>query len=91
MFNIHKDIEKAYTLPAEFYRSSTIFEEVKEKIFTRQWLYVADLSEIPDPGQYVPFTLLEGVLDEPLVLTHDREGHLRCLSNVCTHQRKSYC
>lgn len=30
--------------------------------------------------------LLEGCLDEPLVLTVDDNGELHCLSNVCTHR-----
>jgi choline monooxygenase len=30
--------------------------------------------------------LLEGCLDEPLVLAADEDGALRCLSNVCTHR-----
>jgi choline monooxygenase len=33
-----------------------------------------------------PFTLLEGCLDEPLLLTRDRDSALHCLSNVCTHR-----
>lgn len=34
----------------------------------------------------MPFTLLEGFLDEPLLLTRDDEDRLHCLSNVCTHR-----
>ena len=34
----------------------------------------------------VPLDLLPGFIDEPLVLTRDREGNTRCLSNVCTHR-----
>jgi len=38
------------------------------------------------PGHVLPFTLLEGCLDEPLVLSRADDGRLRCLSNVCTHR-----
>jgi choline monooxygenase len=34
----------------------------------------------------LPCTLLDGCLDEPLVLTRDAAGKLHCLSNVCTHR-----
>ncbi|MBK9017667.1 MAG: aromatic ring-hydroxylating dioxygenase subunit alpha [Saprospiraceae bacterium] len=85
---IDKDIRWASTLPGYFYRDKTIFEEVKEKIFAASWLYVADADVVENPGDAYPFTLLEGVLDEPLVLVRDREGVLRCLSNVCTHRGK---
>lgn len=37
-------------------------------------------------GDAWPFTLLEGYLDEPLVLVRDTFGTLRLLSNVCTHR-----
>jgi choline monooxygenase len=33
-----------------------------------------------------PFTLLEGSLDEPLLLTRDFKDQVHCLSNVCTHR-----
>ena len=38
-----------------------------------------------------PFVLLEGMLDEPLVITRDREDRLHCLSNVCTHRGTLVC
>jgi choline monooxygenase len=85
---IAEDIRKASTLPASFYREKSVFEEVREKIFSNTWLYVADSNVVKNPGDVYPFTLLEGVLDEPLVLTRDKEGQLHCLSNVCTHRGK---
>ncbi|MBI5915055.1 MAG: aromatic ring-hydroxylating dioxygenase subunit alpha [Bacteroidetes bacterium] len=85
---IEENIRKASTLPGAFYRDKAVFETVKEKIFAATWHYVADAGVVKNPGDVHPFTLLPGVLDEPLVLARDREGHLRCLSNVCTHRGK---
>ncbi|MBI1226265.1 MAG: Rieske 2Fe-2S domain-containing protein [Bacteroidetes bacterium] len=85
---INENIKEASTLPASFYRERAVFDEVKEKIFAASWLYVADVSVVKNAGEVYPFTLLPGVLDEPLVLVRDREGVLRCLSNVCTHRGK---
>jgi choline monooxygenase len=34
----------------------------------------------------IPFTLLPGSLDEPLLLARDQDGAAHCLSNVCTHR-----
>lgn len=85
-FHIDPDITRAETLPGHFYRDVTIFEEIKEKVFIRSWHWVGDQGLVP-PGQYAyPFTLLEGFLDEPLLLTQDGDDGLRCLSNVCTHR-----
>jgi choline monooxygenase len=85
-FHISDDIRQASTLPGAFYRSPFLFEEVKEKIFASTWLYVADVSVLKKAGDTFPFTLLEGILDEPLVLTRDDRGKIHCLSNVCTHR-----
>jgi len=43
---------------------------------------------VQNAGDLYPFTLLEGVLDEPLLLSKDKQGTARCLSNVCTHRGK---
>lgn len=85
---IPSDIRRATTLPSGFYRKPDIFEQSKEKIFARTWHYVSDAADLQQPGQAYPFTLLEGVLDEPLVLTHSTDGQRYCLSNVCTHRGK---
>ncbi len=88
MFNVKKDISKSYTLPASFYRSPAVFEEVKEKVLASSWLWVGDSSDLAEQGQQHPFTLLEGVLDEPLLFTKDKKENIHCLSNVCTHRGK---
>ncbi len=85
---VRREIEKACTLPAEFYRCPDTFQRLKESLFARSWHYVTEAENLREPGSVFPFTLLEGVLDEPLVLTRDREGQLHCLSNVCTHRGK---
>ncbi|MCR9287807.1 MAG: Rieske 2Fe-2S domain-containing protein [Bacteroidetes bacterium] len=87
-FQIHKNISKASTLPSDFYRDFTHFEASKEKIFASTWQYVADANVVEEQGAVYPFTFLTGVLDEPLLLTHDRANQVHCLSNVCTHRGK---
>ncbi len=87
-FTIDKNISRSRTLPARFYRDESVFETLKEKVFARSWLYVADDTVVPEPKSQWPFTLLEHILDEPLVLCRDKENKLRCLSNVCTHRGK---
>ncbi len=85
---ISANIRQASTLPGRFYADRAIFDEVKEKVLAASWLYVADAEVVKNPGDAYPFTLLPGVLNEPLVLVRDKEGVLRCLSNVCTHRGK---
>lgn len=85
-FYIDPDITKAETLPGIFYRDRNIFERLKEKVFMQTWQWAGDEDRIPHGAFAYPFTLLEGFLEEPMVLVRDEAGHLRCLSNVCTHR-----
>ena len=85
-FFIDNNIARAKTLDTLFYKSPEIFEESKEKIFRKSWQFIGDKNSIREPGQCVPLTLLEKYLDEPLVLTRDRNNEIHCLSNVCTHR-----
>jgi choline monooxygenase len=83
---IDSDIKKASTLAAEFYISEEIFNLAKEKIFTRCWHFVGDTGLVKIPGAVHPFTILDGYINEPLLLTRDQNDTIHCLSNVCTHR-----
>ena len=80
------DIRSASTLPSRFYADPAVFDCIRERIFARSWQFVADLERVRVPGAVHPVTLLEGFLDEPLLLTRDSKDQLHCLSNVCTHR-----
>lgn len=83
--DIHPDVRKAETPPSRFYTDPAIFERQKDLVFSRTWQYArADLP--PEGPGLAPFTLLDGLLSEPLVLTRDAAGTERVLSNVCTHR-----
>ncbi len=86
MFEIDSDIAKASTLPSAFYTDAGLYELSKDRVFARSWQFVGDDSAVRTPGQIYPFTLLEGCLDEPLMLTRDHSDNVHCLSNVCTHR-----
>ena len=86
------DITQARTLPGSFYTDPAVFEAQRERIFARSWQFVGDEpSTIRIPGQVFPFTLLEGCLNEPLLLTRGTDDVARCMSNVCTHRGTLVC
>lgn len=85
-FFVDPDIARAWTLPSQVYTDPAVFAEQREKVFARSWQWIGDESLVKVPGQVNPFILLEGTLDEPLVLTRDLEDRVHCLSNVCTHR-----
>jgi choline monooxygenase len=84
--HIHQDITLSDTLPADFYNNPEWFEKLKESVFTRFWHFAGDEGDLLQNGTSLPFTLLAGYLDEPLLLTKDEKGELHCMSNVCTHR-----
>ncbi len=84
MTKIDPDVRRAQTRPGKAYGDARGFSAEVERILARSWLPVAPPT-IP-AGAAQPFTLLPGVLDEPLIFTRDEAGSLRCLSNVCTHR-----
>ena len=85
-YAVDDDIARASTLPAAFYRDAGAWEATRERVFARSWQWLGDLADVAAPSSLSPRTLLPGILDEPLVLSRDAAGELRCLSNVCTHR-----
>jgi choline monooxygenase len=70
-FEIDKDIRRASTLPARVYSDPEYFELQKDRVFARSWHWAGDAARVKAPGRVAPFTLLDGCLNEPLVLTSD--------------------
>jgi len=90
-FTIDPDIRRASTLPARVYTDPAYLALQKERIFARSWHFVAGAERVRAPGHLLPFTLLPGLLDEPLLLACGDDARLRCLSNVCTHRGTIVC
>ena len=85
-FFIDDDIAKAKTIHTDFYTEQKFYEAAKEKIFVPSWQFIGDTDLVKNSGDTYPFTLLENYLNEPLLLTKDKQNEIFCLSNVCTHR-----
>jgi len=85
-YAVDPDITVASTLDPVFYRDEAAFALARDRIFARCWQWIGDLADVAAPASLSPGALLPGFIDEPLVLSRDAEGVLRCLSNVCTHR-----
>lgn len=88
---VDPDIKRAETIPGWAYCDADLYALARERIFAPSWQFVADADAIRTPGQTHPLTLLEGCLDEPLLLTRDADDRAHCLSNVCTHRANLVC
>ncbi len=58
-----------------------------ERIFTRNWLYVAHDSEIPRPGDFVT----RSMGDDPVIVWRGQDGKVRVFLNVCRHRGRRVC
>jgi len=85
-FSINPDISLARTPDTGFYTDPALFQLAKERLFAPSWQFIGDSSLAGQPSSAYPFTLLQGYLDEPLVLVRDKSATLHLLSNVCTHR-----
>ncbi len=85
-FQIESDIAIAKTLDTSFYLKEEFFEQSKEKIFSNSWQFIGDTHQVKNVGWATPVTLLEKFIDEPLLISKDKNEELHCLSNVCTHR-----
>ncbi len=73
---------EASTLPREFYVDPAIYCMETDSAMRAQWLPLARVEQVPEPGDY----LATAILGEQLVIVRDRDGDLRVLSNVCRHR-----
>ncbi|MEZ4414777.1 MAG: aromatic ring-hydroxylating dioxygenase subunit alpha [Gemmatimonadota bacterium] len=80
------DIRRSWTVSSETYHAPEHYRRQCDRVFAHSWQWVCDRGRVKAPGHVLPFTLLEGCLDEPLFLSCGQDGTTRCLSNVCTHR-----
>ena len=75
------------TLPGRDYHAPAVFELERERIFFREWIYVARSDEAPEPGDFVTID----VAGESLLLVRGEDGELRGFYNVCRHRGSRLC
>jgi len=74
-------------IPIEVYGNDAIFKAEIERIFARNWVFVAHESEIPKSGDYV----LRKVGLDDVIVTRDANGGINVLSNHCSHRGSKLC
>ncbi len=75
-------------VPTDPYYSPEWFEKERKAIFSKCWLNVGRVEELPAPGSYLAKTI--AVWNNiSLLLVHGRDGKIRGFYNVCTHRGNS--
>jgi choline monooxygenase len=85
-FTINEDIRLAETLPAAIYRSPQWLEFTRQNLFPNSWQYMGCEADLPEKNSWLPSEYVEGFVQEPILLTRDKDHKLHCVSNVCTHR-----
>jgi Rieske 2Fe-2S family protein len=77
-----KPLLSARHMPGFVYESPEVYSLEKEKIFMRDWLCLGRVEEIPNPGDYMTFR----IMDEPVIVVRNNERKLAAFANVCAHR-----
>lgn len=74
--------EEVSALPPALYTSGEIAALEQKNLFERDWLCPGLAAEIPEPGDYLTFSI--GA--QPIVVLRGKDGGVRSYSNICRHR-----
>lgn len=77
-----KPVTEANHPPGVLYHDERVLEIEKEKIFRQDWLCLGRAEEVPEPGSYMTFR----VVDEPILVCRKADGSIAAYSNTCLHR-----
>jgi phenylpropionate dioxygenase-like ring-hydroxylating dioxygenase large terminal subunit len=75
------------SVPAFVYGDPAVFEAEQRAIFARDWQYVAHLSELAHPGDFV----LRPLGSRTVIVARGDDGVLRAFLNLCRHHGMRVC
>ena len=74
--------DRSRHVPGYIYSSPRIYELEKRNVFMKDWLCVARVEEVANPGDYMTFH----IVDEPIIVSRDARGELHAFANMCRHR-----
>jgi phenylpropionate dioxygenase-like ring-hydroxylating dioxygenase large terminal subunit len=75
-------IERARTLPGEWYADRDHYEFELDRVFEREWVGVGIADDVAAPGSYLAATAGRA----PVLVVRGDDGALRAFLNVCRHR-----
>ena len=71
-------------VPVEPYISREYFEKERDRIFSKVWLNVGRIEQIPNAGDY--FVKELAVCKTSIIIVRGKDGTVRAFHNMCTHR-----
>lgn len=68
----------------EPYVSQKYFELERDKVFSRCWLVIGRVEELPNPTDYIVRDI--EICKAQVLVSRDRDGSISCFHNVCSHR-----
>lgn len=75
------------SLPSWWYHSAQVFKQEQEKIFAKQWIFVAGASDLKNRGDYVTTEIAGRSI---IVIVNDN-NELGAFYNLCRHRASPLC
>ena len=69
-------------LPAWSYRSSSLVDLEKNRVFLNHWIVVGHVNDLREPGDWLSFDLL----GERAMVIRGKDGEIRAFHNTCRHR-----
>ena len=82
LYDAHAPLERASTIPAQWYTDARVLELERRTVFRRSWQCAGRVEQLRASGDYVASELPGG---EPIVVVRGQDDRLRGFFNVCRH------
>lgn len=69
-------------LDTRYFNDPAIYDAVRDQLYFKTWQYACHSSQVANPSDYFSFSLFE----QDLMITHDQNGEVQALYNVCQHR-----
>ena len=76
-----------YSLPQPFYTDTDVYRQDVELVFSKLWMLVGHVSQIPAPGDY----FLAEIAGESICVIRRNEEKIGAFYNVCRHRGSRIC
>lgn len=77
-----KPIERAETIPCDWYTDEEILKFEKEVLFGSHWQLACHISQLPETGDMITLE----VAGNPILIVRDKGDEIRAFYNVCKHR-----